>query len=397
MKILSISNCPLVESQGSGYVALNFIRGLRGLGHEVDAFGPEDFEPLTRLRRGRNLRLAWGMAWCALKKLFRKRYDVVEFYGGHAWLIAAMLRWLPNRRCLVINHTNGLEPFCAEEKSRCLPSPASPWRAAVPIHWAYSKVDGIVTVSHIERRYAVRKNLQEENRVAAFENPLPEFFLNRPLSPDREPVIMFCGSWLPRKGSHIIRADMPDVLREFPDYRFRLVGVGREFRKEDHFPADVCDRIEVVPFLADKFELREAYESARVVIVPSIYESFGLVVAEAMACGCAVVTTNTGFGAELKQGREAILMKERRSPALREALRQVLSNDSFWRRIAACGHGRVQTLRWATAVEGLEQVYSSWLQERQGCPDASTPAQPKERSNGQTVEISPILTHGSRR
>lgn len=41
MKILVISNCPLEESQGSGYVIINFCRGLSERRHEVDLFGPQ--------------------------------------------------------------------------------------------------------------------------------------------------------------------------------------------------------------------------------------------------------------------------------------------------------------------------------------------------------------------
>lgn len=49
MRILTISNCQLVESLGSGYVIVNFCRHLRERGHDVDLYEPESFEPLPFL------------------------------------------------------------------------------------------------------------------------------------------------------------------------------------------------------------------------------------------------------------------------------------------------------------------------------------------------------------
>ena len=45
MRIVTLSNCPLVESQGAGYVVLRYARALRSLGHAVELAGPETFEP----------------------------------------------------------------------------------------------------------------------------------------------------------------------------------------------------------------------------------------------------------------------------------------------------------------------------------------------------------------
>lgn len=367
MKILTLSNCPLVESQGSGYVVLNFVRGLRDRGHEVDAFGPEDFEFMPWLRRGKNLRLAAGMLWLAFCRLLRQNYDVVEFYGGQAWLAAALLRFVPNRRFLMVNHSNGLEPHCESARKKFAEANGQkPQRGgmALPVHWAYTKVDAIVTVSQDERRFAVQSRFQNATRVAALENALPEAFLNLPVEQSRPPVILYCGSWLPRKGTATLIADLPCVLREFPQYRLKLVGVGKSFRKAACFPADILERIEVVPFLSDKLELRRQYQSARVVVVPSIYESFGLVTAEAMACGCAVVTTDVGLGADLKAGEEAAIMRGRASPALYQSLRELLSDEKLCARLALHGHMRVQRLRWKPAIEELERAYGRWLQER---------------------------------
>src|SRR4030081_2029164 len=62
MKILTLSNCPLDEAQGSGYVIVNYARHLRLRGHQVDLLGPDELALPRSGRRAIRYRLALGMA-----------------------------------------------------------------------------------------------------------------------------------------------------------------------------------------------------------------------------------------------------------------------------------------------------------------------------------------------
>src|SRR5689334_16022991 len=120
MKLLTLSNCPLVAHQGSGYITLGYVEGLRSRGWQVDAFGPEHFEPLRRLRKARSWRMAIGFLLQALRCIGRTNYDIVEVYGGEAWLAIAVLSRWPGRRFLLVSHANGLEPHMGRELRRHL-------------------------------------------------------------------------------------------------------------------------------------------------------------------------------------------------------------------------------------------------------------------------------------
>ncbi|HEY6320412.1 MAG TPA: hypothetical protein VJA16_02510, partial [Thermoanaerobaculia bacterium] len=109
MRVLTLSNCPLDESLGSGYVVVRYAEGLRARGHRVEALGPTDYEPLPRLRRAIRYRQTIGMAAASLGRLARAEYDVLEYYGGEAWLAVSALARLPGRRFLLVCHSNGLE------------------------------------------------------------------------------------------------------------------------------------------------------------------------------------------------------------------------------------------------------------------------------------------------
>jgi glycosyltransferase involved in cell wall biosynthesis len=373
MRILSISNCPLIESQGSGYVILNFCRGLQARGHDVTLLGPDDFEPWQSLRRAKSCRQALGMLRHSLGSWALNRYDVVEFYGGEACLAASALYGRPRRSYLLVQHSNGLEPQVAEVMIQHLGTDrldASPprWYDAkrlLPIHRAFTRVDGVVTVSEAERQYALAHGYQDAEHVAAIEPCLPENYLGQRLDLDRGQTIGFCGSWLPRKGTVQIEADIARILDDFPRATFTLVGVGTAFRKETSFPSQLWPRIQVIPF-ADKEALRKIYLSLSILIVPSIHESFGLVTVEGMACGCAVVATRTGFASDLRDGEEAVLLERPVSPCLYEGVRKLLAAEGLRRRIARMGHARVQHLQWTSAWARLENLYQRWLGDLRG-------------------------------
>jgi glycosyltransferase involved in cell wall biosynthesis len=305
------------------------------------------------------------MATASIRGLVQSQYDVLEYYGGEAWLAVSILRRLPRRRFLLVCHSNGLETHCAEDL-RAAGGQRGPRRwyqtgDSFLFSRTFQGVDALVTVSDYDRDYALRKGYLRPDRVLAIENPLPGAFLGLALSFARNPIIGYCGSWLPRKGSRLIQADLPMVLREFPEWRLTLVGVGPDFRPEEHFPLDILSRITVVPQADRETSLRELYQTFAISIVPSIYESFGMAAAESMACGCALVATNVGFAATLRHGEEAFLLRERASPSLYHSLRALIENQALRERIARAGYQRAQSLRWENAVGALESAYLSWL------------------------------------
>jgi glycosyltransferase involved in cell wall biosynthesis len=368
MRILELCNCPLVESQASGYVALRFARGLRERGHEVDLFGPESFEPARFLRKGKSYRQALGFARFALRRLRGRSYDVVAFSGAESWLAARLLR---NRRgLLMLSRSNGLETHMNEAIRRHIEPPDSRrwyhWDQSPLFERAFTAVAGLVVPSESDRQYALGRGYQDEAHVVTVEPCLPQEYLDLTNDLRREAVIGYCGSWLPLKGTTTLQADLPRVLREFAHARALLIGVGPAFRKERVFPADVLSRIDCVPFVEDKAELGRLYASVSILAAPSIYESFGLARAEAMAWGCALVSTRTGFAAGLGQGEEALLMDGLSSPHLYEALARLLRDDALRRRLAEAGRRRAQRLRWPDAIRRLETTYASWLEERRG-------------------------------
>jgi len=370
MKILTISNCHLIESQRSGYTIVNFVRGLKQRGHEVDLFGPNEYEPLQFLQgRASRYRKALGIFFFCLVQINKKKYDIIEFYGAEAWLTVAFLQQFKKRPYLIICHSNGLETnvhkvMTQNNEAVSYGSKLKKWYQFDQtglFEIFFNKVDGIITQSDYDRSYGLNQQYQQVDRLTTIEPGLLNTFLRLQLDFSRDAIIGYCGSWIPRKGTKIMINDVSNLLAEFPSLIFKLIGVGNDFKKEEYFPIQICNRISIIPFVENKDDLKKIYKTVSIFIMPSIYESFGLVSAEAMSCGCALVASKTGFAASLKHGEEAMLIDELISPHLYEAVKKLLLNESLRMKIAQNGYERVQNLLWNNAIDKLEITYLQWL------------------------------------
>lgn len=360
MRILTVSNVPLEAQLGSGYVVSGYVERLRALGHEVATLAPRDYELLPQWRRAKRLRVFAGYSRAVLRALRAVTYDLVELWGAESWWVAHRLS-RRSRRPLIIGRSNGLEPLFNRALADAGLAPKRSPAARAFDGWqdteaAFRRVDALTTVSLRDRDYALRENYQPTERLLALENPLADEWLDQPIADERPPVVSYFGSWLPWKGANVLPVVMTAVLRAQPGWRARLVGVGN-LNPAETFPADVAARVEAIPFVAERPRLRRLYHETAIVLMPSVYESFGLVAAESMACGCALVASPTGFAAALRPGAEAVIVGSWAADAWSRAVLGLMAREDERRGIARAGHARVQVLRWAPAVARLLEFY----------------------------------------
>jgi glycosyltransferase involved in cell wall biosynthesis len=367
LRILTVSNVPLDPSLGSGYVIDGYVKRLRARGHTVITLQPCDYLPKPRWRVARRLRMLLGYTAATRRALARERFDLVELWGGESWRIARELT-ARRSRPVVIGRSNGLETHVRSELARHGAAAAPALLTRWFDRWqntedAFRHADTLTVVSDYERRFTLARGYQTADRLLTLENPLPDDWLGLPPTPNRPPVIGYFGSWLPIKGSALLPELLIAVLTARPEWRARLVGPAPDVVRP-LFPAALHARIECLPFTRDKAQLRQLYQQTSVALMPSIYESFGLVAAEALACGCALVATPVGFSAGLRDGEEAQLVTEPTTDAWLRALLNLLDNPGRRARMAAAGRARVQSLRWEPTVDQLEHHYRRLLRSR---------------------------------
>ena len=373
MKILSISNCPLDPNLGSGKTVVRYGAELRRLGHEVDTWGPLDYEWAPRLGRGKKFRQALGAWWAAGRRARPGRYDVVEYFGDEFWLLASRLR-RQRHRPLLVAHSNGLELLAAagEKAGRGEPvAGLSRLKQAFigPLHRRLSPIgfrsaDAFVGLCRLDVDYIVDHGILPRRRTALVGPGLDDEYLDLPLDARRRGRrVAFSGSWLWRKGVDQIAQVMTRLLEQMPDLHLDVYGTGgNQGTVLGGFPERLHPRIRVWPRLSNA-ELAAGLAAARVFFFPSRYEGFGMATAEAMARGCVPVATPTGFGAELSDGVDGFVVPFGDTAAMEARIGQVLTDDAGFERMSQAARARVAGFRWAPVARKLAEHYESWLAE----------------------------------
>ena len=107
-------------------------------------------------------------------------------------------------------------------------------------------------------------------------------------------------------------------------------------------------------------ELAAWYRGAISLIVPSLRETFGLPILEAMACGCPVVTSNRSGCAEVA-GRAALLVNPRSVDEIAIALRRLLEEDALLHVLRATGISRANDFSWRESACQIAALFSTHI------------------------------------
>jgi D-inositol-3-phosphate glycosyltransferase len=104
------------------------------------------------------------------------------------------------------------------------------------------------------------------------------------------------------------------------------------------------------------------YNAADVCVVPSYYESFGLVAVESMACGTPVVASRVGgLTSTVSDGETGYLVPWRCPEPFAERLELLLDNDELRASFGRAGREAVERFRWANVADAVAGLYEELL------------------------------------
>ncbi len=120
-------------------------------------------------------------------------------------------------------------------------------------------------------------------------------------------------------------------------------------------PPELPRWIEYVENPSPRTLVEEIYNGSGIYLCPSRLEGWHLPPAEAMACGCAVVSTDIGGVRDYAVHGETALLSAPEDPrALAENLMRLLRDDDERIRLARAGHERIQEFDWSRSTDLLE-------------------------------------------
>ena len=202
----------------------------------------------------------------------------------------------------------------------------------------------------------VRDFALPDDEVAAF---------RRDLAPADTNVVLFAGRLEYEKGVQTVLDALHGLRERVGPTEFLIAGVGTYSeelrRKVDEL--DLAEHVRFTGFLEDH-ELRLHYAAADVAVAPSIYEPFGLVAVEAMACGTPVVVGDTGGLREVVSGGHGLTFTPQDAAHLTEVLARVLSDGQLAAELTARGRDRILArYDWAGVARATVDVYERTIRE----------------------------------
>jgi D-inositol-3-phosphate glycosyltransferase len=112
-------------------------------------------------------------------------------------------------------------------------------------------------------------------------------------------------------------------------------------------------------------ELPRFYSAADLLVVPSYYESFGLVAVESLACGTPVIASKVGgLQAIVRDGENGFLIPWRCAGLFAEKIDDVLSDATLLDELRASARPSVARYSWRMVAAQIRQVYYSLTAER---------------------------------
>jgi glycosyltransferase involved in cell wall biosynthesis len=170
--------------------------------------------------------------------------------------------------------------------------------------------------------------------------------------------ILFAGAVSLRKG-------VPYLLEAFA----QLKAPGKRLRLAGSIDPDIkqvlgkfaTDGVEILGPLS-RTELTALMRDSDVLVLPSIEDGFGLVMAEAMACGCTIISsTNTGGSDLYSDGAEGFIVPIRDPAVISERLEQLADDRDLLARMKIAARAKVNQIggwseygdRWVSLLQGL--------------------------------------------
>jgi glycogen synthase len=365
---------------GAGVVVDQLSRALaHRMGVEVRCFGPRDprsdgiavrgYTPWERVG-GRDVRFAPALETLSIGLAMARDPVDADVVHAHTWYADMGALWISQlHRIPLVVTLHSMEPL-------------RPWKAdQLGSGYLVSSWIEKTAVEAAHRVIAVSTKMREDILAHFDADPARVVVIHNGIDPDlfkrteardalarlgvQAPYVLFVGRITDQKGIfHLLEASRrlpagvqvvlcasaPDTPEIEERLRRAVAGMPRVRWINEMVPVDVVTQL---------------YSHAAVFACPSVYEPFGLINLEAMACETAVVASAVGGIVEVvEDGKTGILVPPSRPDALAEALDEVLANPERAREMGRAGRRRVEAqFSWASIAERTEQVYGEAIHE----------------------------------
>ena len=183
--------------------------------------------------------------------------------------------------------------------------------------------------------------------------------LRRTLADDDTRLVLFAGRLEYEKGVQTVLHALERLATRVGPVRFLIAGIGTYSDELRRLVSELGleHRVHFTGFLEER-DLRLHYAAADVAVAPSIYEPFGLVATEAMACGTPVVASDTGGLREILAGGTGLTFPPQDAEQLADRIAEVLVDSTLAAGLVARGQARIRALYdWGDVATRTVETY----------------------------------------
>lgn len=283
------------------------------------------------------------------------------WYGHFAGFLAKKLYKVPH-----VATSHSLEPLRPWKVDQLAEGYyVSTWMEKVGIEGA----DAVVAVSKMMKEDILKYFRVDREKVVVIHNGIDlKTWKRKPLSAElkkrfdiADDYVLFVGRPTAQKGMEYLVEAADDI-----PVQVVMEAVGADTKEyEDRMMEKVKEKKNIVWIhenLGDKKNV-ELYSSARVFICPSVYEPFGIINLEAMACETPVVASAVGGIKEVVvPGKTGILVEPGQPAQIASAVNQILQNREKARTMGVNGRKRVEDyFSWESIAGKTKDLYQSLL------------------------------------
>ncbi len=232
------------------------------------------------------------------------------------------------------------------------------WLAVAMATWASLKRSSMA----IAVSAAIRDELAGRNGDGVVVIPHGVSSRFSPADIPRQDFVLAVGDIYIQKNFHSLIDAFAILRRAHPNYRLKIAGtvIDQDYKSKLESQILRLGLGEAVEFLGRRSvdEIKELYRTCRVFAFPSLAESFGMPILEAMACGAPVVASDRSAMPEVAGGA-GILVDAADPGRLAEALAAVLERPELGREMAEAGIRHAARFTWDAAAARTAEVLIS--------------------------------------
>ena len=289
------------------------------------------------------------------ENLFKKKYDAILLLGWNniLYLKSFILARIYNTPIILRVETNSKNKINFFKKII----------KNLILSFFFKYIDYFLYIGKSNREFFLELGVDKKKLFAAPYSVDNSFFANKKDLKNtvnkrfKKKIILFVGKFISRKnGKEFL--NLAFLFKNFNEYKFVMIGEGN--KKKSYFAYIKKNKLENVKILGFKNqkELRKIYREAFLLIVPSKYETWGLVINEAMASDLPVICTSNCSGSRdlIKNGSNGFIYNLKDINFLKNLIIKLSTNKKKYLILIKNIRTHIKSFSFIKTIESLNKI-----------------------------------------